>query len=800
MRVDSTYPTPILGVSTLSPRNRVRGQAGLQENFRSDPVNKLTRRQSLKWVAHYATGINSDDVKFHSYTRNGKTFDFIITGTEVKAFVNNIERPINNPNGVSIPALISGTTRRSLITQTVNDLTLIANPTKIVQLDSIVDDEPPSVSYLNVLSALNYGETVEITITVVDEFDVKHTIAVNYVVPELGTNPPNYDIADKARATAAVAGGLWAQIILDTSLGLNAFVKGSVLAIQKPFSAKELTIEVLTGQGDRSCVAINNINTSIEGLPLYARPNSTVTIKPNPTSDRGTYYLKATPINNVTSTEALQEVTWVESRSPQGLHKLDKLTLPIELIYDSESNQFTMNYMMLDERLTGDEETNKAPDFVGKRITAISYFQKRLVIVSENTVAMSRTDDLYNFFKKSAVQLLVTDPIGVASTSTEVDFLKHVISHNRDLMFVARNGQFKIDGSVAITPQTVSMPLTTAYECTTSVPPVSMGNSVLLPITYGNSAGIQEYRKEKNVDNDVAHPLTHHIINYMKGDVTNLVANGNLETCILTTSEGGHNCLFVFEQYSEFGEHRQRSWSKWVLPDDTRIIGLTFEDSIIRVLTRDGSNLVMKEIELYAKVTSEENEVFLDNRLQFDAFNFFELPNGYQIDDSYVLIGADDSFYPLTKVPYTVEVGENSTFIYFERNGPNTTSRFYLGTPYKSRYIPTRPFRYTENGIAITTDRVRVNRLVANVANTKNLTFKIISPYVNYEDQKFEARIVGDLNNLLGVIPFFTGDVEFSYGQNADEAECEFYTDDYFNLTISGLSWSGQYHEAGNRM
>lgn len=788
-----------MGVSTLTPRNRVRGQAGVQENFRSDPVNKLTRRQSLKWVAHYADGINTDDVKFHSYIRNDKTFDFIVAGNEIKAFVNNVERPVNNPNGVSVAALVSGTTRRSLITRTINDLTLIANPTKIVALDSEVDDDPPKVSYLNVISALNYGETVTIKITIVDEFDITQSESFTYEVPELGTSPPNYDVADQARATSAVAAGLWAQISVAVGISLTAYVKGSVLAIQNPVGAKELTIEVLAGQGSRSCIAINNVNASTEGLPLYAVPDSTVTIKPNPTTDRGTYYLKAVPINNLTSTENLQEVTWVETRSPQGFHKLDELTLPIELIYDNSSNQFTMNYMMLEERLTGDEETNKAPDFVGKRITAISYFQKRLVVVSENTVAMSRTDDLYNFFKKSAVQLLVTDPIGVASTSTEVDFLKHVVAHNRDLMFVARNGQFKIDGSIAITPQTVSMPLTTAYECTTDVAPVSMGNSILLPLTYGDSVGIQEYKREKNVSADVAHPLTHHIISYMKGTITNLVANGNLETCILTTSEGGHNCMFIFEQYSEFGEHRQRSWSKWVFPEDTRVLGLTFENSIIRILVREGSNVVMKEIELYAKVTSEENEVFLDNRLQFDAFNFFELPEGYPIDDDYVLIGADDSFYPLTEVPYTFAGGSDTTIL-FDRNGPNATSRFYLGKRYSSRYRPTRPFRYTENGIAITTDRVRVNRVVANVVNTNNLMFKIDSPYNDYIDQSFDARIVGDLDNILGTIPFYTGDVEFSYGQNAEEAEYEFYTNGYFNLTISGISWSGQYHEAGNRM
>jgi hypothetical protein len=413
---------------------------------------------------------------------------------------------------------------------------------------------------------------------------------------------------------------------------------------------------------------------------------------------------------------------------------------------------------------------------------------------------MSQTDDIYNFFRQSVVQLLVTDPIGIASTYTEVDYIKHVIPHNRDLMFVASNGQFKIDGSTALTPQTVSMPLTTSYECRTDVAPVSMGNNVLLPITYGDSAGIQEYSREKNVDTDVAHPLTHHIIGLMKGNITNLVANGNLEMMLVTTDEAGVGKLFVYEQYSEYGEHRQRSWSVWELPTNNNILGITFKESLIRMLVREGSNLVMKEIELYAKVTSDENEVFLDNRLEFNALDFYILPIGYVVTPEHKLICADRSEFPLAEVPYTVSLQGGLNILTFERQTNQANNLFYFGIPYVSKYRPTRPYRYTENGIAITTDRVRVNRFIANVANTNTVKFKIISQYTNYEDQEFSARVVGELNNLLDTTPFYTGDVQFSYGQNADDAECEIYTDNHLNLTISGLAWSGQYHETSQRM
>lgn len=821
MRIDSSYPTPIYGVSTLSPRNRARGQASLQENLRSDPVNKLTRRQSSKWVKLLMTGINTDDVKFHSYERNNKEFDILLTNNTLKVFVNNNERIVSNPNGINVSSLAVGGSYRGIIAQTINDVTILANPNTKVLMEEVTDIVP-NVSYINVISALNYGEKVTVLIKVDDPVDGLREFQVQHVVPNIGTSPPNYDVADRQRATAQVAASLAQQIgeigsgvigwdcddygsctpIMGDSYGIEAYVKGSVVAVKNTTGNTKLTVEILAGQGSKSCVAINEINSDIEGLPLYAIVDSTITIKPNPTTDRGTYYLKATQVSDITSTEVLQEVTWVESRKVTDEHKFVQSTLPIELTYDQVSDTFTLNYMNLEERKTGDSETNKKPAFVNSFITGISYFQKRLVIVSENNVSMTNTDNIYDFFKKSSVQLLVTDPIGIASTYTEVDFINYIIPHNRDLMFIAKNGQFKIDGSIAVTPQTVSMPLTTSYETETSVAPVSFGNSVLLPMSFGDSCGIQEFRREKNVDNDVAHQLSNHIIGYMKGKPSLLVSNSNLEMFIMKSDESLPNELFVFEQYSEYGEHRQRSWSKWVFPEQDRILSATFNNSIIRLIVREGSNIVLKEIELYAKVITNENEVFLDNRYKVEALTLIVLPVGYPWNENSKVICSDRSKFPLVEAVITSnELSEDGTrIITVERETTGNDNVFFVGEPFISRYRPTRPFRYTENNIAITTDRIRIGRFIVNVVDTSIVKFKTVSKFYPELIQEFNSRIVGTFENLLDTVPFYTGDIIFPFAQDAELAEAEIFTDGWLNMTISGLAWAGQYHQTSQRM
>src|SRR5690606_4590441 len=137
--------------------------------------------------------------------------------------------------------------------------------------------------------------------------------------------------------------------------------------------------------------------------------------------------------------------------------------------------------------------------------------------------------------------------IAIATSELGADELLHLIPHNRDLLCISSNSQFKISGSVALTPETVSMPLTTKYECQVSVPPVTIGNSVYFPIDYGDSTGLQEYTGEQNTSQDFAVPVTNHVIGYLKGKAKLLAASPNLEMIALTTTDGSNNQIYIYE-------------------------------------------------------------------------------------------------------------------------------------------------------------------------------------------------------------------------------------------------------------
>ncbi|ASL24419.1 putative tail tubular protein B [Alteromonas phage vB_AspP-H4/4] len=790
MRIEGLYPSPIHGVSTLSPRNRRRGTAGLQVNFRSDPVKKLTRRPPLQYETVLRNQITYGDIHHHRYTRDGVVYRILIDKSDgtVTAFRDN--QPI------TVAGDLSDYIGYDITTQTVDGTTYVVNKeTEVEMLPDIEDGNIERVSHVNVTAALAYGETLRVNITQSDGTRTSRIVVVPALIasgnPE---DPPDYDRADKARATSAVAKQLAENInnsIPDTSLNAAAF--GSTVAIWEDGRNNWVDVEIETGQGDRSTIAINRTIENVDGLPLYAVVGTRIKVRPNPTSEKGVYYLQAERTSDIPTGEPLEEVVWAESRSPVEPYKFDTSTMPHQIKF--QENNVLVGEVEWKDRQVGDDESVPQPEFVGQTITGMSYFQKRLVFLSENFAIMSETDDVRNFWRQSAVNLLVSDMVSISSSAIGVDKLEYIVPHNRDLLIVSSNAQFKIDGSTAITPQTVSMALTTKYDCQTSVPPVTMGNSVFFPIDYGNSTGLQEYTGEKDTGQDFATPVTHEVIGYMQGKARVLTASPNLNMIVMLTNTIYDSALYVYEK-STVKDSAVGSWSEWDFGGGAEIIDAYFQNDELELICVEDSNVYLKVMRMYSQV-QEDVDVYLDDLLVLDTQGatgtLAYLPN-YYVQEDLICVRGKGTDNELFKVGFEIT---GNTIVF---NEPIGQGKVYVGKLYESRYRPTRPFRYNEDGQAITTDRLRVGRFTLGLVETNEIKMSIVSDFYDTPDQVFNSRYVNGLANKLGTIPFYTGNYKFSYAQDANLADVEFYCDNWLGCTINSISWEGQYYQSKGRM
>lgn len=796
MRIEGTFKTPIHGISTLSPRNRADGHAEEQVNLRSDPVQKLTRRPSLTLDANLLAVNTSHDFVYHEYTKDKAVFSILANTTQgdIVTFKDNVLI-----STTTLPAYVQG---GNIVMKTIEDTTYILNK-DVVARRGVALDTIKKVTHVNVISALNYGESVIIGIGSPAD---SPALQITYSVPDLGTTTPDYDTADKARATGAVAEGL-AQALnnyIAFSTTKTAIAFGSSVAIYHKTDDVWVDAYIETGQGDKSVKVFGENVENIEGLPLFSVHGTRITVKPNPVNDKGTYYLQAERTGALTTSPTvlpyLEEVVWVETRSSIEPYDLDASTLPHTAVYDEDTGLFTVGQNTWKERRTGDDESCPTPEFLDNKILDLGHFQNRLVFLSAGQVFMTETDDYDNWFKASALKLLVTDPIGIGSSAVDTQNIERISSHNRDLLLIAPDGQFKIDGNTAITPQSVSMPKVSSYECQTSVAPVPMGDSVFLAIQQGESGGMLNYTTRKATEQEFGDNVSRHVVGLMKGNITKLVGSVNSDMAVMMT-DADANVLYIYEQYSNAGKIEQNSWSTWEFPFDIKIVDLLFSQNKLKVITKHGYELNIHSIDLYSRVTVATDEVFLDYMVTADSAtgDSVTLPDYYyfsNIANTVVVRGAGCEFV-LSEAKFTRD-GDVLTFDENISNGQ--PCQVYVGVPIEVCYIPTRPFRRTQEGLVITSDRIRISNWTLSVVDTHEVTMGIISDYVTLDDQQFTGRIMQSVNNKVGEKIAYTGDLRFSYSQDANLAKVKFVSQGYLGLTIDGISWSGQYYKTSGRL
>jgi hypothetical protein len=280
----------------------------------------------------------------------------------------------------------------------------------------------------------------------------------------------------------------------------------------------------------------------------------------------------------------MTEVIWKETVNPWIKNSIDRTTLPHAVLITPTVKYSWIEPNLWRKRIKGDEITCPNPSFVGNFIKSIGYFQKRLVFLSGNNCIMSETDDIWNFFKASAVKIFVTDPLDIASSAAGTDTLEHITVHNKDLLIMSRNAQFKITGSQPVTPETVSMALTTKYDIQTKMKPISAGNYVYFGIEYGDSSGVYEYTAQPFTGQDTSGELTSEVIGYMPGNLTMACANPNLHFLACKTDGDSENTFFVDDRFKTQGEY-WNSWSKWTIDSEYTIKNMYMSPYELHLIT-----------------------------------------------------------------------------------------------------------------------------------------------------------------------------------------------------------------------
>jgi hypothetical protein len=303
------------------------------------------------------------------------------------------------------------------------------------------------------------------------------------------------------------------------------------------------------------------------------------------------------------------EGVWEECPAPNLDIKFDVDTMPLQLkrvlpgtfsingggATSYANGAFRFEYPPWDDRAVGDDLTNPKPSFVDNQINKIFFFRNRIGLLSGENVILSRVNDFYNFWAKTAFTIANADPIDLQSTSTYPTDLFDAIEVNAGLLMFSASQQFLLKTDEAqLTPETAIVSYLSSYAFNEKTKPFNMGttagwlNSTAKRTRFHEMAGIQ-----RNGEPQVLEQTK--IISKLFPDDITLVAESTENSMVLFGSKD-KNEVWGYKYYTQGEQRIQSAWFRWELPG-TVTFHCTMDDVYYAIL-KNGSTYTLQSFDI----------------------------------------------------------------------------------------------------------------------------------------------------------------------------------------------------------
>lgn len=252
---------------------------------------------------------------------------------------------------------------------------------------------------------------------------------------------------------------------------------------------------------------------------------------------------------------------WVEWYDPTAHNNFDASSMPHKLVRNADGT-FTYSACTWASRTAGDEEITPAPDFVGLNINDIGFYRNRLVLAADEYIYCSQAGSVFNLWPEKAVEVLDSDPVARAATTSDINIMKNIAVFRKILFASSNRAQFELTSTGAFTSESATLDLATTYPASEVCRPVVMGDSLYFPGVGAEHATIYEYYFDDTTLSNTAADITKHTEDYIKNDVIQMVADATSNTLfVLTTND--QNRVYVYRTFFDGAEKLQSSWSRY---------------------------------------------------------------------------------------------------------------------------------------------------------------------------------------------------------------------------------------------
>ena len=288
---------------------------------------------------------------------------------------------------------------------------------------------------------------------------------------------------------------------------------------------------------------------------------------------------------------------------------------------------FQFGYPDWGKRDVGDDITNSEPSFVGHRIQKMIFFRNRIALLSEENVILSRVNDFYNFWVKTAMAISNADPIDLQSSSTYPTRLFDAVENAGGLVVFSASEQFLLSSGAEalLTPETAKITYVSSYAFNEDTNPVSLGTTIGFLNSTAREARFYEIANVTTRNEPTVQEQSKIIAELFPQNLTNVTASTENQLLLFAVDSTLHtatNEVWGYKFYEAGDQRAQSAWFRWTLPNNV-VFHCIMDDQYFVVLNT-GSTYTLEKFDIKLSTATpmigtppDENRVHLDTKKTF---------------------------------------------------------------------------------------------------------------------------------------------------------------------------------------
>ena len=379
------------------------------------------------------------------------------------------------------------------------------------------------------------------------------------------------------------------------------------------------TFNASTSVGELLNVVAGQVN-DIGDLPSQCKHGMIVEVI-NGKSDEDNHYVRFNGNNGRDG-----EGTWQECAKPGRTIRYNYDKMPVALIRTSDGNfrltkldnsSYTINGVtsrapFWEDATCGDDITNPEPSFIGRPINKMLFFRNRLAMLADSFIVMSRPGDYLNFWAKSAITLIASDPIDLSGSSEYPAIYYDGIQVNTGLVLFTKNQQFMLTtDSDVFGPLTAKINALSTYNFNFTTNPISLGTTVGFLDNAGKHSRFYEMADIRREGQPKLIEQSAVVSRLFENDLKTI--SNSRENTIVLFSDDTTSTMYGYKYFDSVRERKLAAWFRWTLAGVIKYHCV--QDDSLYVVQENGSS---RELLKYSIKIDQETISQADNRVHLD--------------------------------------------------------------------------------------------------------------------------------------------------------------------------------------